>query len=155
MVRQGLDPLRHGMTAHIRPSAGNARVIAPFFRNVTAGQTEQALRSMIRYHQLLLAPGRIKRGMICAVLKLSGNYESMHGLLINRNTNPDCVDSSLRLTKLMEQAVQAGRELCGNFLECAEGKNTLDPYFNRTFDAERGWEKIPVLPVGEEQSYEV
>ncbi len=155
MVRQGLDPLRHGMTAHIRPSAGNARVIAPFFRNVTAGQTEQALRSMIRYHQLLLAPGRIKRGMICAVLKLSGNYESMHGLLINRNTNPDCVDSSLRLTKLMEQAVQAGRELCGNFLECAEGKNTLDPYFNRTFDAERGWEKIPVLPVGEELSYEV
>ena len=155
MVRQGLDPLRHGMTAHIRPSAGNARVIAPFFRNVTAGQTEQALRSMIRYHQLLLAPGRIKRGMICAVLKLSGNYESMHGLLINRNTNPDCVDSSLRLTKLMEQAVKAGRELCGNFLECAEGKNTLDPYFNRTFDAERGWEKIPVLPVGEEQSYEV
>ena len=54
---------------------------------------------MIRYHQLLLAPGRIKRGMICAVLKLSGNYESMHGLLINRNTNPDCVDSSLRADK--------------------------------------------------------
>lgn len=155
MVQNGLDPLRHSLTGHIRPTAENAASIAPFFKNVTAAQTERALRSMVWYNRLLRAPGRNKRRAIYAVLKISGNYEAMQGMMINRKTNPACVDSSLRLEKLMSRAVPLSVNLCKNFWGFVEKREDLSPYFERTFGPVPGWEQIPVLSVGEELKYEV
>ena len=155
MVRDGLDPLRHSLTGHIRPTAGNAAVIADFFPDITQEQAERALRSMIWYNRLLLAPGAGKRALICAVLKLSGNYEAMRGQLVNRNTNLACLDSSIRLEKLMERAVPLSVRLSENFLRFLEGRGRLDPYFEKTFGAGGGWREIPVLSLQEELRYEV
>lgn len=155
MVRDGLDPLRHSLTGHIRPTAGNAAVIADFFPDITQEQAERALRSMVWYNRLLLAPGAGKRALICAVLKLSGNYEAMRGQLVNRTTNPACLDSSIRLEKLMEKAVPLSVRLSGNFLDFLEKSGRLDPYFEKTFGAGSGWREIPVLSLQEELRYEV
>ena len=155
MVQDGLDPLRHCAVSHIRPRPRNAEVIAPFFPEITREQTLRSLGSMILYNRLLRAPGLAKRLLILGVLKGTGHYASMKGQLVNLHTNPACVDSGLRLKKLMKQAVSLGTALGGNFLDYLEGGAPLDPCFQRTFGPAPGWEKIPVLSLKEALDYEV
>ncbi len=155
MVRDGMDPLRHCLTGHIRPRRRNAAVIAPFFPEVTEEQTLEALGSMVMYHRLLRAPGRAKRLLILGVLKMTGHYESMKGQLINLHTNPACVDSGLRLEKLLRGAVPRALELCGDFLRSVQEGRELSTWFSRTFGPGPGWEEIPVLSLEEELNYEV
>lgn len=55
-----INPLRYLATKHIRPTKENGAVIAPFFEDLTAETVQKALKGMIMYHKLLLAPGAVK-----------------------------------------------------------------------------------------------
>lgn len=57
---------------------------------------------MIQNNHLLLAPSRLKRMLIYAILRLSGNYKEMHGLLVNfeeirhvRTAQRSCISCTL------------------------------------------------------------
>ena len=75
MIEDGLDPIRHKLTHHIIPSVDHARIIAPFF-NVTAKQVIKALKSMKFYNDLLIAPSKLKRNFIYALLHITGKSQS-------------------------------------------------------------------------------
>ncbi len=49
------------------------------------------------YDGLLTGSSRCKRGLLDAGLRLTGNYESMHHLMIGRKPAATCADSNLRL----------------------------------------------------------
>lgn len=55
---------------------------------------------MIQNIHLLLAPSRLKRVLIYAILRLSTNYKEMHGLMVNFEANPACEDSTVKLHQL-------------------------------------------------------
>ena len=119
MVSDGLDPISQTLTDHI------------------STDMQKALESMVFYNNLLVAPGNIKRGLIYALLFLSGNYKEMHGLIVNKNPNPLCADSNEKLMSLYEAAVPC----CvsdimhfANVFEC--GGNKLDERFDHPFGAE-------------------
>ena len=57
-----INPVRYLATKHIRPTKENGAVIAPFFEDLTAETVQKALKGMIMYHKLLLAPGAVKKG---------------------------------------------------------------------------------------------
>ena len=155
LVEAGRDPLREDLAAHIIPSAEAGAVIAPFFPGVTPEQVERSLRSMRFYNRLLVAPGGPKRALVNAVLKVTGNYKEMHGMLLNRQPNPACEDSSLRLKKLMDRAVGECLRLTEAYWPCLEGESPLPREMERTFGPGADWREIPVLPVKEELVYEV
>ena len=155
LVEAGRDPLREDLAAHIAPSAEAGAVIAPFFPGVTPEQVERSLRSMRFYNRLLVAPGGPKRALVNAVLKVTGNYKEMHGMLLNRQPNPACEDSSLRLKKLMDRAVGECLRLTEAYWPCLEGESPLPREMDRTFGPGADWREIPVLPVKEELVYEV
>ena len=94
MLTDGFNPLTHNLTGHIHPTLKNAEVISLFYKNVTPQQAEQALQGMITNNKLLIAPSYFKRFLIYGLLKATGNYKEMHGLLVNYSENPQCTDST-------------------------------------------------------------
>ena len=154
-MQDGRDPLSAKLTYHIVPSEANARVIAPFFAGVSEKQVEKALRSMLFYNELLRAPHQPKRGFVRLCLRLTGNFKEMHGMMIAKQPIPACQDSDLRLAKLMDKAVGRCVLLSENVAAYLKGEEELLPEFNKTFGPPENWREIPVLPLKEEQSYEV
>lgn len=133
MVRDGLDPVRHCLTGHIRPSEEDCRVISAFFQDVTPEQVSKALSDMVRYNRLLVAPGRFKRYLIDRKLRATGNYEAMHGLLIGFEPDPRCEDSCSRLDEIYAECVPLAVNLIRNLDGYLDGTERLSERYDRTF----------------------
>lgn len=127
MEKDGLDPLRHSLTDHIVPSMRNARVISCFYDGTTPEQVQVALKGMIHNNKLLLAPSRIKRMFVNGILKVSGNYKEMHGLMVNYKPNPLCADSNEKLMYLYNAAEELAVKLINEYLEL-DGWNPVYMY---------------------------
>ena len=154
LEQDGLHPQRQVLTVHIRPTPENGAVIAPFFPPLTAEQAEQALHSMISFNKLLRAPGRCKRGLIYGVLWLCGKYRPMHGMVIPYRPLEACRDSNLRLEKLSRMAEPLALRCMAEFATYVRGEGELGADFDRTFEANPGWEALRVLPYEQELTYD-
>ena len=110
---------------------------------------------MIFYNRLLIAPSAWKRSLVKGVLRQSGNYTEMHGLLINPQPDPRCADSCVRLKKLMDRAEEQCLALMEGYLPCLKEERPLPEGLDRTFGAGSNWQKIPVLSLEKELVYEV
>lgn len=142
MVRDGKNPVRHSLTGHIHPTIFNAEVISAFY-GISGQEVLHALRGMIFYSRVLLAPGRVKRGMVSFMLKVSGNYREMHGMMINREKNPACADSTMVLMKLYGDAGKLAVRLVKEYAGFLAEKKPLDPVYSRNFEGENvGGEKL-------------
>ena len=133
MRERGLDPSRTRVTEHIHPTRENAQVIAPFFE-VETDQVQKALDTMKRVLNLFVAPGRIKRGIVRAGLRLAGQYEGLEGLMIRREADPACAEICRTLRQQMEEAVPVSCRLIREFLEKQAGEEPLDPRYDRDFE---------------------
>ena len=61
--RDGYDPLTFFTASHIHPSAENARVIAPFYKDISEQTALESLKGMITVHKVLsLEPGQALGG---------------------------------------------------------------------------------------------
>ena len=108
-------------------------MIAPFFPTVPAKDVKRSLRSMILYNRLLIAPRPAKRHLICTLLRLTGNYREMHGLLVNPEPNPACRDSNAGLMKRLEEAVPLCLRLTDNFKRaCGTGRSRTHGFSGRS-----------------------
>lgn len=135
MLKDGYDPIRHKLTGHIVPSMKNAQVIQAFFEGVNSTQIQKALNGMIKNSNLLIAPSKIKRLLINTLLKISGNYKEMHGLIVNYRENPQCADSTKKLWNLYQKAKELTIELIHEYKGYLEGREALIPIYNYTFDS--------------------
>lgn len=141
MLEDGLDPLRHRLTEHIIPSMENAEVIQAFFEGVDSRQVHKALLGMISYNNLLTAPSKAKRRLICALLRITGNYREMHGLMVNYQPNPQCEDSTRKLWLLYQEAEKLALSLIGEYGGYLEGTQELNPIYRYTFGSQLTEEK--------------
>ena len=133
MIEDGYDPVTHKLTKHIIPSEENAKVISAFFPGINSTEVNDALKGMIRYNNLLIAPSRLKRELIYALLRISGNYKEMHGLMVNFHANPDCEDSTKILHQLYDIALERAVKLIGEYDKYLVGEQKLDTLYHYTF----------------------
>lgn len=136
LVRDGFDPVRKRLTDHIIASDENAAVIKDFYKNVTTKQIKDALSGMNFYNDILLAPSRLKRNLIYFFLRVSGHYESMHGLIVNYEKNPRCDDSTERLIELYGEAMKLGVTLLETYGDYLCGKTELPEIYRYNFSSE-------------------
>lgn len=136
MVRDGLDPVRHKLTNHIIPSEQNAGVIQAFFKEIPAELVRKALKGMILFNNILLAPSKVKRGIILTALKRMGKYESMHGLMVSYEKNPLCNDSTEKLMHLYEVGRKNSEKLISEFTQVVENGAPLAEIYRYTFGSE-------------------
>ena len=135
MLRDGLNPLWHKLTKHINPSMENAIIIKNFYSGVGSRQVQEALSGMIFNNNLLRAPLRIKRLLVFALLRLSGNYKEMHGLIVNYKSNPSCKDSTIKLFELYKQAEELAVQLITEFDGYVKKERPLNRIYDYTFGA--------------------
>lgn len=133
MVRDGFDPITRVLTNHINPSDFNAGIISAFFEGTTEKQVKKALKGMIFNNNLLIAPSHIKRWFVSLLLKISGNYKEMHGLMVNFEKNPQCEDSTEKLTNLYIGAVPNAAQLIREFYEYLNELGSLNMLYQYSF----------------------
>lgn len=122
----------------------NAKVIAPFFEDLSADTVKKALSSMITYHKLLLAPGQKKRKLVFGAMKVMGKYDSMHGMVMSEEANPQCENYCLLLKKLYAGAVPLAADLIIKFQKVLFQDAELPVRFHETFGAGEDWKELPL-----------
>ena len=133
LLLDGKEPLTACLTEHIRADAENARVIAPLL-GISPRQAEKALRSLLFYSGMLRAPHAPKRALVDAALRLSGKYQSLHGMMIAKRPIPACAESNERLGALYAAALSVCGALMRGLLSYLDGQGSLPRAFGGTFD---------------------
>lgn len=136
MVYDGFDPITHILTEHIRPSKRSARVISSFYSKASADDIYRAMQSYVFYNRLLIAPSVFKREFVYGILKISGHYDEMHGLMVNYRPNPKCSDSNRELAVRYGRAIKKAVMLISGFEGSAKGLKPWCELYNYTFGSE-------------------
>lgn len=156
LEKEGLDPLSYRTSRTIAATKENAFVISKCFDGIFAADAYKAIKSMAFYSDVLVAPGKVKRSILFAGLKAAGKFNPMRYMILNSEPAPECADSCLRLSKLMDKkAVDLAVRLSENYLGYLKGENDLDPWFGETFGPGENWRDIKVCALEEEKTYEV
>lgn len=132
MEMDGLEPVTHNVTAHLRPSRESAAVIAPFYEPLTVREVYRAECSMRRYLKLLIASGA-KRRFLLSGMKLAGK-SSMGDMFIPLNPNPSCADSDAVLFSRYQEALTLYQTLRAQLGALLDGTpDALGSGFDHTF----------------------
>ena len=137
-----INPVRYLAVKHIHPDLENARVIAPFFRDLSPEVIKKALSSMIFYHKLLLAPTPGKRRLLFAGMKLAKVYDSMHGMVMSLEPNPACSEYCRLLKRRFSGAVPLAASLILQYQKKLFQGGDLPERFHQTFGAGEDWESL-------------
>ncbi|MCM1569109.1 MAG: zinc dependent phospholipase C family protein [Roseburia sp.] len=135
MARDGLNPSGHKVTGHLHPSLKYAKLIQGFFPNISQAQIYRTLRDMKILLNLLVAPGAGKRKLLLGLMKLSGHYESLHGLIVHEKENPLCRESTERLLQLYEDAKKLALHLIEEYPDYVMGSGKLDRIYRYNFSS--------------------
>lgn len=133
LEREGKDPLSADLTSHIHPSAWLADIAAAYY-GLPVQKTKKALKSILFYNRLLRAPHLAKRRAICLVLRLTGNYREIHGMMIPYERDERCKDSDGALSKAFERAVPKAHELIASYETYLRGEGEMSPLLNRNYE---------------------
>lgn len=147
LVMDGRDPVRSRLTGHLKPSVENARVVAAFYEGLQVEQVEKAMRDMVKFLNVIVLPNRLKRAGVMMILKITGHYEALHGLIINYEKNPNCADSNERLLERYAKAVDLAAGLIEGFEEAIETGRQPHEVYRYNFSS--------YLPENPEERYEV
>lgn len=139
-----INPVSYLETEHIHPSMKNAEVISPFFDEVTTAEVKKSLSSMIMIHKLLLAPNPKKRRFLFTAMKLTGQYESKHGMVMSETPNPACQDYCRLLKKLYKGAVPLAVGLILKYHRLLSDGIELPSRFHETFGPGDRWQDLPL-----------
>ena len=131
--RDGYDPLTFFTASHIHPSAANARVIAPFYKDISEQTALEALKGMILVHKVLQASNPVKRRVVLTGMKVLGKYDGMHGLVANPQPNPQCTESNRKLDALYAKALPLAETLILEFMAKLDTDEPLDKAYDHTF----------------------
>ncbi len=144
LTEDHINPLTYHATKHIHARMENAEVISPFFEELSPENVKKALGAMKFYDKLLLAPGEKKRKLLFGGMKLLGRYDSMHGMVMNEQPNPQCEQYCLLLKKLYAGAVPLAADLIIKFQKVLFQDMELPVRFQQTFGAGDHWEELPL-----------
>lgn len=133
MVADGYDPITYRPTSHLLATTANAGIIANFFSDINQQEILESIRSIRNYCNLLVAPSHLRRWLTFSVLKMAHSYDSIHGMIINYEPNPDCILMCQVLQGQYQAAIQTAVELIQNYAKYLEDDEELDPRFAHTF----------------------
>ena len=131
--RDGYDPLTFFTASHIHPSAANARVIAPFYKDISEQTALESLKGMILVHKVLQASNPVKRWVVLTGMKVLGKYDGMHGLVANPQPNPQCTESNRKLDALYARALPLAERLILEYVAKLDTDEPLDAAYDHTF----------------------
>ncbi len=137
LVKDGLNPVSAKLTSHLKVNTEIAASISKFYPDwMTAEHITQALQSMIKLLDFLVAPQKLKRFFINFILKRSGNYDSMHGLIINYEPNPVLIPHCEKLYAIYQASIPICIKSILEYQDFLQHDTVLSEVFHRTFEHE-------------------
>lgn len=130
----GQDPFSFPMADLVPTDQETAEAIVPFYKGIDQKTVQRSLEDLKRVKKLFTAPGLIKRGLINGVMKLTGRYGDVKGLMHQRKDNPKCAGSNQGLMKRFDGSVEVAVHLIQNFEKSLQTGEKLDERFDRTFE---------------------
>ncbi|MDD2189248.1 MAG: zinc dependent phospholipase C family protein [Eubacteriales bacterium] len=113
MKREGLDPNSYKPTQHLILNAGDEKIIACFYPEMTTQQIGKSVKDMKKYLDFLVSPGKAKHSAIRYALKIFAPDKGFGGLLMNREPLIEYVKSSEDLADLLLLAVKPTARYAG------------------------------------------
>lgn len=144
LVRKHIDPMTFHRANCIHPSIKNAEVIAEFFDGVSAKEIRKTLKYMILCDKLLTAPNPIKRKALFFGMKVTGQYEGVHGMVMSEQPNPACKKYCQILNGVYNGAVPIAGKLIGQYQKVLFKNEEISKRFHETFGAGENWQELQV-----------
>lgn len=131
------DPVGYPLASLIPTDAMTVRAIYPFYctnERITPKIIFQSLKYMKLIKRILTAPGKQKHAVINAVMKLTGKYPYVKGLMNQRIDNPDCAESNAGLLARFDAAVDLAVDMIDRLDESIRTGKPLDLRLDRNFE---------------------
>lgn len=133
MIRDGLDPIKHKPTKHIKSDKRTEELIPLFYTDISPKQIGDAIRSMRRVLNLLVPSNRAKRIFQRFLLMLTGNNSKLKGLVIQIEPIALCEESNKVLEKLYDDSIIPTARLITKFYQGLDNDDPLCHRFSRHF----------------------
>lgn len=130
----GRDALAYPVADLVPTDESTAKAIAPFYHKVHPRIVRSSLRYLKLVKRLFTAPGVCRQTVINTVMKLSGKYPKMKGLMNQRIDNPRCGESNEGLMQRFDDAVELAVTMINCFDESVKSGKKLPERFDRTFE---------------------
>lgn len=153
MRKNNKKPSRVDRSKLTNPTMENAKIMSYFFPFDEKTIYNAALKQ--KRFSWLISPRTLLREKLLKYLAIKINKPFYGGLITSRYDDKKCQDSNIRLDKLMNKAYKSFPALLDNFLGFLSQKNVLSNYFDKTFDKDDNYKKIPVLSLEDELEYKV
>ncbi|MDO4500927.1 MAG: zinc dependent phospholipase C family protein [Erysipelotrichaceae bacterium] len=152
LKKDGKDPLKTYPSATLKYSKEVALVISECFGKFDEKVTEDALRDMSFYLNVLKDSNDVKRFVLSKMLDATGagHYKD---LFLTKYDDPNCADANLRLDKHYQKALTMYAKLAESLVSYLMLNKDLDEYFDNHFCQKEDYLDIPVLSLEEEQNY--
>ena len=130
----GKDPFAYPLADLVPADETTAEAICPFYDDITEKTALQSLKDMRLVKKLFTAPGRLKHDTINTVMKLTGKYPYMKGLMNQHRDNLRCRKSSQELLRRFDSAVHTAVDMIYSLDETIQTGKELNKRFDRTFE---------------------
>lgn len=133
----GRDPFSYPTADLIPTDEDTVKAIYPFYRQdsiVTRKIIRVSLQDMKTVKRLFTAPAGWKYNTINTVMKMTGKYPYVKGLMHQRTDNPRCAVSNDGLFQRFDDAVLTALRLLEQFDECIHTGTSLPERLNRSFE---------------------
>ena len=105
LLRDGKDPVREDLSAHLNLKAQNIRVIARLFPQLAESQIQRALMDMRRAHSVLLAKNKPKRFLLSTALRIANYQDTVGARIMQDHEVAVCRPMVSALEKLYRDAI--------------------------------------------------
>lgn len=132
MISEGKDPHTYDTLGHIEINDRDTEIISEFFRTVDEKEIKRSLKNMKKVSRFLICRNRFKLAMIKTVMFFSGDYNEYKDLIMRKNPDDNCIESTFELRKRYKNAKGIAVELLEEFWEDLY-TDSLNIRFARTY----------------------
>lgn len=133
LVNEGYIPHKEPVQKYIHTDQDIAEMIAPFFHRTTK-EMHKVLKSMKFYLGLLHCPHKFKLKFLFVCMKIVGAYDSMHGMVIVKDANEKCQESTQHLIKLFNQSIDLSIAMIDEYIRLLDTDLDLNERLHRNFE---------------------
>lgn len=128
------DPLAFPLATLVPEDEETVRAIAPFYPSMNEAIVQESLHDLRLVKKLFCAPQPCRQWLLNSIMKLTGHYAEMKGLMHQRHDNPKCIVSNRELLRRFDDAVPLAVSLITQYDAYVRSEEKLGTRFDRTFE---------------------
>lgn len=135
LMRENMRPLHSNLTCHLR-NTKQTRMAASRIFHEDMGIISECITSYRTMNRLFINSKEPTKKLVCMILKLTGNYGTIHGMLMRREPHHDDTAMTDYLEQKFFETVPYGAKLADGLYRYLVGTGPLPEEFNGNFNGD-------------------